>query len=164
MSLWDGDTNLFLDEDDPRGLGLRDDMLERALDFAATLQRRVEDGPVNYIFLGDFNIMGMQYRYVRERDIVATQELRKLEQGAKRKKMKVLDKDEPNTWWGGGKLAPSNLDFVVARDHIPFKKFGGSEVSVRGWPKIAEPDEQLRWVREMSDHGLLFFEVQRPPQ
>src|SRR5437660_11430474 len=22
MSLWDGDTNLFLDEDDPRGLGL----------------------------------------------------------------------------------------------------------------------------------------------
>ena len=129
---------------DPRGLGLRDDMLERALDFATTLQRRVEDGPVNYIFLGDFNIMGMQYRYVRERDIVATQELRKLEQGAKRKKMKVLDKDEPNTWWGGGKLAPSNLDFVVARDHIPFKKFGGSEVSVRGWPKIAEPDKQLR--------------------
>ncbi|MDF2752835.1 MAG: hypothetical protein K0S82_1218 [Gaiellaceae bacterium] len=78
--------------------------------------------------------------------------------------MKVLDKDEPNTWWGGGKLAPSNLDFVVARDHIPFNKFGGSEVSVRGWPKIAEPDEQLRWVREMADHGLLFLEVQRPPQ
>jgi len=37
-------------------------MLERALDFATTLQRRVEDGPVNYIFLGDFNIMGMKYR------------------------------------------------------------------------------------------------------
>ena len=36
---------------------------------------------MNYIFLGDFNIMGMQYRYVRERDIVATHELRKLEQG-----------------------------------------------------------------------------------
>ncbi len=90
---------------DPRGLGLRDDMLERALDFATTLQRRATDGPVNYIFLGDFNIMGMQYRYVRERDIVATQELRKLEHGAKRKKMKVLDKDEANTWWGGGKLA-----------------------------------------------------------
>jgi hypothetical protein len=27
---------------------------------------------VNYIFLGDFNIMSMQYRSVRERDIVAT--------------------------------------------------------------------------------------------
>ena len=37
-------------------------------------------------------------------------------------------------------------------------------MSVRGWPKIAEPDEQLRWVREMSDHGLLFLEVRRPPQ
>ena len=53
---------------------------------------------------------------------------------------------------------------MVARDYIPFKTFGGSEVSVRGWPKIAEPDEQLRWVREMSDHGLLFLEVRRPPQ
>jgi exonuclease III len=150
---------------DPRGLGLRDDMLNRALDFAATLERRASDGnPVNYIFLGDFNIMGMQYRYVRDRDIVATQELRKLEHGAKRRRMKVLDKDEPNTWWGGGKLAPSNLDFVVARSHIPFKKFGDAEVSVRGWPKLADPAEQLQWVRDLSDHGLLFFEVQRPQQ
>ena len=150
---------------DPRGLGLRDDMLNRALDFAATLERRNRDGnPVNYIFLGDFNIMGMQYRYVRDRDIVATQELRKLEHGAKRRRMKVLDKDEENTWWGGGKLAPSNLDFVVARDHIPFKRFGDAQVAVLGWPKISDPDEQLRWVRELSDHGLLFFEVQRPQQ
>ena len=99
--------------------------------------------------------MGMQYRYVRERDIVATQELRKLEHGAKRKKMKVLDKDEANTWWGGGKLQPSNLDFVVARDHIPFKKFGGSEVSVRGWPKIAEPEKQLEWVRDVRPRAAL---------
>jgi len=151
---------------DPRGLGLRDDMLNRALDFAKVLDKAADQAPANYIFLGDFNIMGMQYRYVRERDIVAAQELRKLEQGAKGRKMKVLDKDEENTWWGGGKLAPSNLDFVVARDHITFKKFGASasEVSVRGWPKIAEPEDQLRWVREMSDHGLLFFEVQRPQQ
>ena len=147
---------------DPRGLGLRDDMLERALDFSTTLARRVTDGkPVNYIFLGDFNIMGMQYRYVRERDIVALQELKKLEQGAKRKKMKVLDKDEPNTWWGGGKLAPSNLDFVVARDHIAFKQFGSAEVTVLGWPKEPTPAKQLKWVRELSDHGLLFFQVEK---
>ncbi|HLM93661.1 MAG TPA: hypothetical protein VK273_07610 [Gaiellaceae bacterium] len=37
-------------------------------------------------------------------------------------------------------------------------------LSIRGWPKIAEPAEQLNWVREMSDHGLLFFEVQRPQE
>lgn len=147
---------------DPRGLGLRDDMLNRALDFAVTLQRRSVDGnPVNYIFLGDFNIMGMQYRYVRDRDIVAKQELRKLERGATRRRMKVLDKDEPNTWWGGGKLEPSNLDFVVARNHIRFKRFGDAEVSVRGWPKLEDPAEQLQWVRDLSDHGLLFFQVEK---
>lgn len=146
---------------DPRGLGLRDDMLERALDFAKTLDRAADEKPANYIFLGDFNIMGMEYRYVRERDIVAAHELRKLEHGAKRRRMKVLDKDEENTWWGGGALAPSNLDFVVARDHLKFKKFGGVEVSVRGWPKIPDPAERLRWVRELSDHGLLYFQVEK---
>lgn len=147
---------------DPRGLGLRDDMLVRALDFAATLDKASPGKPANYIFLGDFNIMGMQYRYVRERDIGALQELRKLEQGAKRRKMKVLGKDEPNTWWGGSTLAPSNLDFVVARDHLRFKTFGGVEVSVRGWPKIEDEDERRQWVRDFSDHGLLFFQVERP--
>jgi exonuclease III len=147
---------------DPRGLGLRDDMLDRALKFATTLDRRADPGKrANYIFLGDFNIMGMEYRFVRARDIVATDELRKLELGAKRRQMKVLEKDAENTWWGGGKLAPSNLDFVVARSHLRFKKFDGVEVSVRGWPKIAEPDERLRWVREMSDHGLLYFQVEK---
>jgi exonuclease III len=147
---------------DPRGLGLRDDMLDRALKFATTLDRRASDGKrANYIFLGDFNIMGMEYRFVRERDIVATHELRKLELGAKRRQMKVLDKDEPHTWWGGGKLAPSNLDFVVARNHIRFKRFGDAEVSVRGWPKLADPADQLRWVRDLSDHGLLYFQVEK---
>jgi len=148
---------------DPRGLGLRDDMLDRALEFTKTLDRQASDGkPANYIFLGDFNIMGMQYRYVRDRDIVATQELQKLEHGARRRKMKVLDKDEPNTWWGGGKLTPSNLDFVVARNHLRFRNFGGAEVTVRGWPKLPDDGSRQRWVRELSDHGLLFFEVQRP--
>ncbi|HEX7254669.1 MAG TPA: endonuclease/exonuclease/phosphatase family protein [Gaiellaceae bacterium] len=146
---------------DPRGLGLRDDMLDRALDFAKVLDKAADEKPANYIFLGDFNIMGMQYRYVRDRDIVGTQELQKLTQGAKRRQMKVLDKDEPNTCWGGGKLAPSNLDFVVARDHLRFKKFNGVEVSVRGWPKIADSGERLEWVRDLSDHGLLFFQVEK---
>lgn len=146
---------------DPRGLGLRDDMLERALDFAKVLDKAAEEKPANYIFLGDFNMMGMQYRYVRERDIVAAHELRKLEQGAKRKGMKVLDKDEPNTWWGGGTIEPSNLDFVVARDHLRFKRFNDVEVSVRGWPKIVDPAERLEWVRRLSDHGLLFFQVEK---
>ena len=147
---------------DPRGLGLRDDMLTRALDFAKVLDRATPDGkPANYLFLGDFNIMGMQYRYVRERDIMADKELLKLQRGAPRRKMRVLEKDEPFTWWGGGSIDPSSLDFVVARDHLRFKSFGGADVAVRGWPKLDTRDERLAGVRRFSDHALLYFEVQR---
>ncbi len=147
---------------DPRGLGLRDDMLTRALDFAKVLDRASPPGKLaNYIFLGDFNIMGMEYRYVRERDIGADHELLKLQRGAPRRRLKVLEKDEPFTWWGGGTIDPSSLDFVVARDHLRFKQYGGFDVSVRGWPKLETREERLDWVGRYSDHALLYFEVQR---
>jgi endonuclease/exonuclease/phosphatase family metal-dependent hydrolase len=147
---------------DPRGLGLRDDILRRALDFAHVLDRTAPPGKrANYIFLGDFNLMGMEYTFVRERDILAASELLKLERGARRRQMQVLNKDETFTWWGGGKLEPSNLDFVVARNHMQFRTFNGAEVSVRGWPKLASDEERLEWVRRFSDHALLLFEVQR---
>jgi endonuclease/exonuclease/phosphatase family metal-dependent hydrolase len=147
---------------DPRGLGLRDDMLTRALDFAKVLDRAAPPGKLaNYIFLGDFNIMGMRYTYVRERDIVAEKELLKLQRGAPRRKLRVLEKDEQFTWWGGGSIDPSSLDFVVAREHLRFKQFGGFDVSVRGWPKLESREERLDWVRRYSDHALLYFEVQR---
>jgi hypothetical protein len=75
--------------------------------------------------------------------------------------MKVLEKDEPFTWWGGGSIDASSLDFVVAREHLRFKQFGGFDVAVRGWPKLESRDERLDWVRRYSDHALLYFEVQR---
>jgi hypothetical protein len=54
----------------------------------------------------------------------------------------------------------SDLDWVVAADHLEFRKFaGGNEVDVRGWPALPEA-EQLQWTRDFSDHGLLYFEVQ----
>ena len=147
---------------DPRGLGLRDDMLIRALDFAKVLDRAAPPGKrSNYIFLGDFNIMGMEYRYVRESDLPAAKELLKLQRGAKSRGMRVLEKDAEFTWWGGGAIDPSSLDFVVARDHLSFKRFGAAEVSVRGWPQLPAGDERLDWVRRYSDHALLYFEVQR---
>jgi endonuclease/exonuclease/phosphatase family metal-dependent hydrolase len=145
----------------PIGLGLRDDMLSRAFEFAKVLDRQSETGRANYVFLGDLNIMGMQYRFVRDRDIQATAELLKLQRTAPRRRMRLLGKDEEFTWWGGGTLAASNLDFVIARDHLEFTPFGDAEVSVRGWPKLATEEERLDWVRRFSDHALLYFEVQR---
>jgi endonuclease/exonuclease/phosphatase family metal-dependent hydrolase len=147
---------------DPRGLGLRDDILTRALDFARVLDRTAPPGKrANYIFLGDFNLMGMEYRFVRDRDILAASEVLKLERGAARRQMRVLTRDERFTWWGGGKLEPATLDFVVARKHLRFRSFNGADVSVRGWPKLASREDQRQWVTRFSDHALLLFEVQR---
>jgi hypothetical protein len=149
---------------DPRGMGLRDDMLTRALEFKKTLDRAAGPGRrAHYLFLGDFNLMGMEYMFVRERDILASHELRKLELGARRRKLRVLKKDASNTWWGGATIEPSNLDFVVASDHLEFRQFAGSDVAVRGWPQLASLDERRAWVTRFSDHALLYFEVQRVP-
>ena len=147
---------------DPKGMGLRDDMLTRALEFKKTLDRAAGSGKkAHYIFLGDFNLMGMEYMYVRDRDILAAHELQKLTVGAGRKKMKVLEKDATQTWWGGATIDPSNLDFVVASDHLKFKQFDGHDVAVRGWPQIADQAERVTWVTRYSDHALLYFEVQK---
>jgi hypothetical protein len=75
--------------------------------------------------------------------------------------MKVLDKDATHTWWGGATIDPSNLDFVVASDHLKFKQFAGHDVTVRGWPQLESQDERVKWVTRYSDHALLYFEVQR---
>ena len=77
--------------------------------------------------------------------------------------MCILPKDAPATWSNGStsSIRPSNLDFVVAADHVEFKKFSGAEVTVRGWPKLSTPAQQDKWIRDFSDHGLLYFEVQR---
>lgn len=43
---------------------------------------------------------------------------------------------------------------------MTFKAFGGAEVTVLGWPKEPTAAAQDKWVREFSDHGCLFVEVQ----
>jgi hypothetical protein len=149
---------------DPRGLGLRDDMLVRACEFRKVLDKASGTGnPANYIFLGDFNTMGMEYRYVKDKDISTDDELLKLSKQAKHYKMRFLEKDAPATWSNGSKskTPPSNLDHVIAASHLKFKLFDRAEVSVRGWPKESTALKQDNWIRDFSDHGLLYFEVQK---
>mgnify|MGYP001278006541 CR=1 FL=1 len=145
---------------DPRGMGLRDDMILRACDFRRTLNKAAGE-PANYLFLGDLNTMGMKYPY--QRSIDAETELRKLEHEAKKVKMRPLGKDAASTWSNGSKssIPPSNLDHVVAADHLMFRKFGDADVAVRGWPKELTVAKQDKWIRDYSDHGLLYLEVQR---
>ncbi len=148
---------------DPRGLGLRDDMLARGCEFRRVLNIADRTGRANYIFLGDFNTMGMVYHYVSGRNIGPEDELAKLAAEAKRRNMRILTKDAPATWSNGSASAtpPANLDHVVAADHLKFTPFGQGEVTVRGWPKEESTADQDEWIRQYSDHGLLYFEVQK---
>jgi len=151
--------------DSPFGLGVRDDMFDRAFAFKKTLDRASVAqglGPrANYIFLGDLNTMGMDYTYVRDRDIDADKEIEKLTRKADARGMRVLSKTSPQTWWGGSdNLPPSALDQVVAADHLAFRQFGGADVAVRGWPEEGTDAQKRTWIRKFSDHALLFFEVQ----
>ncbi len=149
---------------DPRGLGLRDDMLVRACEFKKTLEKQpAASGKANYLFLGDLNTMGMKYRHVPKRNIDPGDELVKLNAEAARFDMRILTKDEPHTWSNGSKskTPPSNLDHVVAANHLGFLPFNGADVTVRGWPKEPTPAKQDSWIASYSDHGLLYLEVQR---
>jgi len=150
--------------DDPRGLGLRDDMLVRAFDFRRALDKAPgAGGKANYLFMGDLNTMGMEYAFVHDRDIDASKELLKIERQAKARKMRVLTKDQTNTWsaGSGSSIPDSNLDHVVAADHLQFKPFAGFEVTVHGWPTLQTAQQRDAWIKKYSDHGLLYFEVQK---
>jgi hypothetical protein len=105
----------------------------------------------------------MVYRYVKGKDISTDDELLKLGKQAKRYKMRFLEKDAPATWsnGSGSSILPSDLDHVIAASHLKFKLFGKAEVSVRGWPKESTALKQDNWIRDYSDHGLLYFEVQK---
>jgi endonuclease/exonuclease/phosphatase family metal-dependent hydrolase len=147
---------------DPKGFGLRDDMIERACSFRTTLDKAAGGaGKANYLFVGDLNTMGLEYPY--DRDITPALELQRLGGRAAHSQMRVLTKNQPHTWWNGpaSSLPPSNLDHVVAAKHLTFKSSQGAEVDVRGWPQLPTDAEKAAWIAQHSDHGLLYFEVQK---
>ena len=146
----------------PKGFGLRDDMFQRCGDFRKkVLDKVAKNGRANYLFLGDLNTMGLDYPY-KGNDIPASEEIRELKRRLKYRNMRLLDKNSPNTF---RKPSPSklisDLDHVLAADHLQFKTIAGAEVDVRGWPKLATEAQKDAWNRQYSDHGLLYFEVQK---
>lgn len=152
---------------DPRGMGLRDDMLERAFDFRKTLDKAQGGaGAANYIFLGDLNTMGMKFPF--DRNIEAELELKKWDNYAKRKSigMRRLAKSHPASWSNGtgSSYPPSNLDHVYASTNLRFRTFGGPadhpvEADLRGWVSLPPGPRQDAWLAEFSDHALVYFEL-----
>ncbi len=149
----------------PRGMGLRDDMLGRAIEFRRTLDKSAGGkDQAHYLFLGDLNTMGMEYPY--QHNIEVEVELRHLDTRAKKFGMRRLAKTHPNSWSNGSKssIKPSALDHVFATQNLTFKNFkafdgSDAEVSLRGWPLEATPEAQDAWIAAYSDHALLYFEV-----
>jgi len=153
---------------EPRGLGLRDDMLSRAVKFRHVLDKATGGmHTANYIFLGDLNIMGMEYPF--DKEIKEDLELKKWDQKASQYfGMRKLKKTHTSTWSGGSAstIPDSDLDHVFAAKHLLFKHFQNSnnidvDVSVRGWVDTHTAPKKDQWIADYSDHSLLYFEVQK---
>jgi len=152
---------------DPRGFGLRQDMIDRAFTFKREVVDVLSPAEPNFIFLGDLNTMGLEYDFAQpggpgtpiDRDRASAEhEIARLSYKGGKVRMRVLTKTHDATWRSLGDK--SNLDHVVAADHLQFRQFSGRDVVVRGWPELGSEQEQRDWVEDFSDHGLLFFEVQ----
>ena len=152
----------------PKGFGLRDDMTDRAIKFRKHLNKEHAKaggaGLANFLFLGDLNTMGMNMTY-SEKDISGKEEIDRLGKrlGHKSVAMDILDKSHDITFWPGSKskYEPSNLDHVVAAEHLTFKSYGGAKVDVRGWVEEDTDAKKDAWAKKYSDHALLYFEVQK---
>ncbi len=164
----------------PIGFGIRDEQMQRVFKLKRKLdQNTTRNGRANFIALGDINSMGLNYRG-RKHDIRADDELAKLDLDMKVKsvRMRRLTKTAPNTWsnGSGSRFKPSNLDHVVASDHLEFRTFtnkrpvnepedefipGKSQVDVRGWVDEGTIGKQDKWINTFSDHSFMFFQVEK---
>ena len=143
-----------------QGLGQRHEMMQRAFKYRERLDKLAwekGDAKVNYIFLGDLEIMGMKHPY--EKGIDPETELRKWDdEDCHKYNMRRLTKNHDLTYMSCDGSQKGDYDQVYAAEHLKFTKFGDSEVDVRGW--VTEPeDKQKEWREKYSVHSLLYFEI-----
>ncbi|UCD45007.1 MAG: hypothetical protein JSV27_00400 [Candidatus Bathyarchaeota archaeon] len=143
---------------DPEGFGLRDDMFEHAFNLKKSLDKVPEaNGNAKFLFMGDFNTMGMNLTYLN--DVNESDEIDRLKKRAKRKSMTLLPKDHDKTWTNGKGLY-SDLDHVVASESIKFKTWNGHKVKVLGWNKYAGGSPEFdEFVNRVSDHCSIYCEI-----
>ena len=147
----------------PKGFGLRDDMLRKSLRFRKTLDKAsASENGSNYIFMGDLNTMGMKYPFGKSIDF--SLELKHVDSLASHYyKMRRLTKTYDFTYCSGSEshYPKSDLDHVYASKHLQFKQFSGSDVRVIGWVNADTDKTMDKWIDEYSDHALLYMEVQK---
>lgn len=151
---------------EPRGFGLRDDMATRAIKFKKVLDKAV-GGKANYMFLGDLNTMGLNYPY--HNDIAVNDELKRWDNRASQYYDMIRLSKTFNVSWSNGSTSSypdSNLDHVYASKQMEFKLFNpvnGQQgfVDVRGWVNKTTTASKDKWIKDYSDHSLLYLEVQK---
>lgn len=151
---------------DPEGFGLRDAMLERiyalklALDKAAVKLQGAPGAKANFIVLGDYNTMGLDY-HRKDHDIPMEREIAVMTERMKTRKMRKPATSHPHTFFNGSgsSLPPSELDHVFVAQHVTLDASKGHEVEVGGWAKLATDAERDDWIERFSDHAPLIFTV-----
>ncbi len=121
-----------------------------------TLEKLPEQkGQARLIATGDLNTMG------RKNGPSSAEEIATLGAQAARNGMRVLRKTHDFTWSGDGKKM-SNLDHIIASNDIQFRTQQAgppaAEVLVDGWVNRTG-DARTNFVKNISDHSLLFAEV-----
>lgn len=92
---------------EPQGFGLQDDQAERVLKLRKVLDKvSSHGGQANYNFLRDLNTMGMNLTF-STKDVSADEEIQRLQKRVKPRKMQVLPKSYPETYWPGSKSSYS---------------------------------------------------------
>lgn len=147
---------------DPVGWGLRDDMMEHARNLKKALNKhakKMTGQPANFLIAGDLNTMGLNVKF-GDNDTSGAEEIKRLGKRFKSAKMTLMAKDQASTWWGGGSFPPSDLDHVLASQQLDVRDLAGEVgISVLGWPQESTETEQRRWIRDFSDHALIYGEV-----
>lgn len=150
--------------------GLRDAALIHAFNLKRALDR-ISREEANFILMGDLNTMGIDdpVPYSKKMNLSSEDEIARIASWAKRRNMVLLSKektrignsDKEVTWYNGSSgYVPTNLDHVVASEHLQIRSQGNGpfEISILGWPKLARSDWNS-WFIKYSDHALLYFEV-----
>ena len=140
-------------------------MAIRAIKFRKTLDAAA-GGKANYLFLGDLNTMGLDYPYQKAIDSLT--ELKKWDlRAAQFYDMRRLVKTHDASWsnGSGSSIPDSSLDHVYASNHLKFTVFprpdgAKAEVDVRGWTNQTTATAKDKWIKDYSDHSLLYLEVQ----
>lgn len=146
---------------EPRDWGLRDDMFKSAASLKRKISRSFGEENAHLIVLGDLNTMGMRAAYNDASDITQDQEIEFLDRRMAAADMRRLSKTSDKTWWNGrDHWQPSALDHVYAAEHLTFADQNGADIAAYGWPEKPTKAQKKTWIRNFSDHAMLFGELQ----